>query len=194
MKKPQEIWNAFRVAFEQSLDEVAVAGLQEIWGDIKTKTTFYYNDFMPRLEKKLSLHLICERLRCDFTFQNENGVPLIVAETENYHTTATHELDVLCSLAAPVKVLILSCDWKNSQRDIWLPKWSKCIREHHSLVSVECLYIIIVGEWDTQDGHDFIRYSFTVLDNEGTPQGADTYHRVADRPQDGGENYGTPPK
>jgi hypothetical protein len=51
-------------------------------------------------------------------------------------------------MAAPLKVLLLSCDWRATQSAKFLPRWLEIIRLHHSVTSLDCLYAIMVGEWD----------------------------------------------
>lgn len=104
-----------------------------------------------------------EHLRVDYTFFDENEVPVIAVESENAHVNAWEEIEQLSSLAAPLKVLILSCDWADVKQK-YLPEWTDIIRRHHQVVSVDCLYAIIVGEWDDEK---LPVYSLTLIDPTG---------------------------
>lgn len=118
---------------------------------------------MPATAQKLGFLMAPERHRCDYAFVNLDGVPLIFAEVENAHTTASHEIRCLCSLAAPLKVLVLSCDWQDTEKARFLPQWREIIKTHHAVISMDCLYAVIVGEW----GDALLQYSFTLLDTRG---------------------------
>lgn len=118
---------------------------------------------MPELSQQLGCRMEVERLRCDYTFFNDSGVPIIAVESENAHPTAWKEMESLCSLAAPLKVLVLSCDWQNEKKQ-YLPQWTDIIRKHHSTVSVDCLYVIISGEWENEE---MPIYSFTLINTAG---------------------------
>ena len=137
-----------------------------MWQAVQEKTYFYEWSLMPAVKRHLGYDLHVERLRCDYTFLDPNQVPLIAVEAENAHQTAAHEMHCLCSLAAPLKILLLSCDWQASEKAKYLPEWREIIRAHHAVVSVNCHYGIIVGEWDEPDDA-LLKFSFTLLDTDG---------------------------
>jgi len=111
---------------------------------------------------KLGQVMKTEMLKFDYTFLNADGVPIIIAEAENKHGTAGHEIKCLCCGAAPLKVLVLSCEWQASEKRKFLPRWCEIIRTHHAVISMDCLYAIIVGEWG-----ESLEYSFTVINTAG---------------------------
>src|SRR5438105_1129405 len=106
--QPKDLWTNFKNAFCRILDETEREKLVEAWGDIKIKTTFYESELMPAMAAQLGMGFQIERLRCDYTFLDANRVPLIAVEAENCHPTAWKEMESLCSLAAPLKILVLS--------------------------------------------------------------------------------------
>lgn len=161
---PLNTWKLFKSALCQSLDATPHNKLLEAWESGPHKTAFYEWTLLPDVAKALGCQWQTERHRCDFAFLTPEGVPLIFAEAENAHPTAAHEIRHLCSLAAPLKVLFISCDWFESEKVVYLPRWQEIIRLHHSVVSMDCLYAIIVGGWD--DGQ-FCEYLFTVINAEG---------------------------
>ncbi|GEP46237.1 hypothetical protein [Brevifollis gellanilyticus] len=164
--KPLQLWEEFRSAFCAALDLNSREGLGQMWENIKAKTSFYEGTLMPMITKSLGYGLEFERFRFDYTFVDENGIPLIVVESENAHAKASHEINCLCNLAAPLKVLVLSCDWQRSEKITHLPVWQAIIQKNHAVVSVDCLYGIIVGEWDEPEDA-LLTYSFMLLDNKG---------------------------
>lgn len=174
---PLQIWQQFKGAFQKALDEAGPQKLTQAWQHVRNKTAFYEQLLMPAIAKHLRLEFQIERLRCDYTFLSIDGVPLVAVEAENCHGTASKEIDSLCSLAAPVKVLVLSCSWEDTEEQKFRPKWIEVIKAHHSLVSVDCIYAIIVGEWQ-EEGACMIRYSFTPIEPNGTVH-QKTYHEIA---------------
>jgi hypothetical protein len=157
----RELWSEFKFAFCRALDEVGPETLAQAWGSLRNKTEFYQWRLMPAVARHLGYRLQGERQRCDFSLLDERGVPLFAVEAENAHPTAWQEMEYLCGLATPIKALLLSCEWE-IEREKFLPEWCAVIRKHHSVISLDCLYGIIVGE-----GTDPFKYTFTLLDNEG---------------------------
>ena len=119
---------------------------------------------MPKVAANIKLKLHPERYKRDYTFVNENDVPLILAEVETSHPTATREIINLCCFCAQLKVLVLSCDWEATEKSKFLDSWRKIIIDHHAAFQMDCLYAIVVGEW--QNEH-LIEYSFTLIDTGG---------------------------
>jgi len=162
---PNAVWNDFKNAFCDALDEFDRETLLKSWQK-GGRTPFYEHQLTPAIAAKLNLDRIVERFRCDYTFLDKRGIPHIFAESENNHETAGHEIDDLCCLAAPLKILFLSCDWQETERDKFLPMWCEAIRKRHAAVPLDCLYSIIVGEWD-DDVHVQLSYFFTLIDANG---------------------------
>jgi len=162
---PKQVWDEFKTAFEKALDGAGEAKMLQAWKTLPQKTEFYERVLMPAIGDQLGLTFQIERLRCDYTFLDPDRVPLIAIESENCHPSAWQEMESLCSLAAPVKALILSCEWEDSQERKFLPRWTEIIRKHHAVVSMDCLYAIIVGEWSDKSSR--VEYSFTAIEPSG---------------------------
>lgn len=164
---PLQLATHFNNAFCKTLAANERDPLLKMWQSTAEKTWFYEKTLMPAVAKHLGLELHIERFRCDFMFLDENEVPLVAVESENAHPTAGHEVNCLCSLAAPLKVLLLSCEWQASEKAKYLPEWTDIIRRHHAVVSADCRYLIVVGQWeDPVDA--LLEYSVTLLDTSGT--------------------------
>lgn len=163
MKTPQLYWQEFQSAFCQALDQTSVADFEEAWSHVRKKTHFYEFHLMPAVAQVLGQRVQVEHMRVDYTFFDKNEVPVIAVEAENSHPSAWEEIEQLSSLAAPLKVLILSCDWA-SEKQKYLPEWTDIIRRHHQVVSVDCLYAIIVGEWENEPRPI---YTLTLVDTNG---------------------------
>jgi hypothetical protein len=156
---PNTIWHDFQTAFCSALDEFDRVALLQAWQKYY-RTPFYEHELMPAIKGKLGLDLKAERFRCDYTFLDANRIPHIFAESENDHKTAAHEIEALCCFAAPLKVLFLSCAWQATEREKFLPGWCEIIRKHHAAVPLDCLYAIIVGEWDDEPDDARLNYFF----------------------------------
>ena len=165
MKTPQTTWTEFRAAFYNALDQVKPEKFLEAWKyGGHNMNPFYAETFMPKVAANIKLKLHPERYKRDYTFVNENDVPLILAEVETSHPTATREIINLCCFCAQLKVLVLSCDWEATEKSKFLDSWRKIIIDHHAAFQMDCLYAIVVGEW--QNEH-LIEYSFTLIDTGG---------------------------
>lgn len=158
----------FKTAFCMALENNERSELLRMWQSVSDKTWFYEKTLMPVVAANLGWELHIEKFRCDYMFLDKDSVPLIAVESENAHETASHEVSCLCGLAAPLKVLVISCDWQNSEKSIFLPKWTEIIRKHHEVISLDCLYMIVVGEWDEPDDA-LLKYSFTLIGPSGPP-------------------------
>lgn len=166
MLSPIAVWNDFKFAFRSALDEVEPARLEKAWQDVRAKTFFYEWELMPAIGAKLGCQMTTERFRCDYTFIPPDGIPIAFVESENAHQTANREVADLCCWAAPLKALVISCEWCESEKDVWLPVWCDIIRKHHSNVRMDCLYAIVVGTRGG-NGDDLFRYYFTLLNTTG---------------------------
>src|ERR1039457_2682371 len=109
MTNPQVQWANFKIAFCEALDETDKAKFLEAWQSLPTKTIYYEWTLMPALAAKLGYKMQTEQHRCDYTFFNSDGVPIIFGESENNHTIASREIECLCSLASPLKFLLICC-------------------------------------------------------------------------------------
>jgi len=162
MINPQSIWVNFKTAFCEALDETDKTKFLEAWQSLPTKTVYYEWTLMPAVAAKLGFRMQTERHRSDYTFLNSDAVPIIFGESENNHTTAGQEMECLCSLASPLKFLLICCTWQATEERKFLPWWAEIIRNRHAVVSMDCLYAIVVLEWDTS-----MKCSFTLLDTTG---------------------------
>lgn len=161
---PLDLWKIFRDQFFENLKSHDETTLLSMWQSLGARTSFYSAVFMPQLAGRLKMVLKRERCRCDFSLESHREVPLVFVETENASATACNEIRNLCRLSAPLKVLILTCGWLRSEKARYQDPWSEIIRNHHSVVAMNCLYAIIAGEW--HDGEPLV-YSSTLLDVYG---------------------------
>lgn len=164
---PHSEWAKLFDAIAAELQVTPTAEFEEAWTSVGAKTAFY-GRFFSRVAEHLGHKLWTEFLRCDFVISSPADVPIAFVESENAHTSATEEVRKFCAVSAPIKILLLSCDWSDSERLIWSPGWRKLIATQHTYFGTDCIYVIMVGEWGRghpDDGQ--LRYLFDVIDHRG---------------------------
>lgn len=171
---PKTEWKKFRDSLVAELKLTPIGEFEEAWQGLKNKTEFYGSKLLVRVAHRNQWEIWNEFLRCDFALANSDGIPIIFIESENNHASASEEIEKLCCIAAPVKVLFLSCEWFNSERQAFIDDWLERIRRQHSALPFDCMYMFVVGEWGRGDPDDgILRYyleSFDPLGQEIEPR------------------------
>ena len=163
----REEFDKFYEAVVSQLVATPIEDLNIAWASVGAKTKFY-SGFFDGVAQRLGYSCKREFLRVDFTLFKSNDVPVISIESENAHCSATDEMRKLCAVGAPVKVLLLSCEWSNSERGVWASQWADIIKRQHEHFGQECLYVMMIGEWGRGDPDDEqLRYLFDVYSHEG---------------------------
>lgn len=130
---PLELWQSFRTVFFKLFKQIDPAALREAWQSSETRTQMY-RKFIKAVADELQLQLEPEFLSVDFVLKSrEHDVPYIAIESENNIWTADQEIKKLCSVAAPLRVLITVAYWNStlgrqsrpSEKDTYLPIWNK---------------------------------------------------------------------
>jgi hypothetical protein len=164
---PQTEWSKLYDVIVDELQRTSMSDFERAWQSCEAKTDFY-GRFFQAVAERLGYLPWTEFLRCDFVIANREGIPVAFIESENMHGSATDEVEKLCAVAAPVKILLLSCEWSDSERDILSPRWRERIALQHSYFGVECIYVFMVGEWGRGRPDDgILRYLFDVIDHHG---------------------------
>jgi hypothetical protein len=148
MSPYSDICSIFRDALHEKLQVSTLDEFRKAWESVSNKTRFY-ESFFKRLSDDLGYTLFYEEFRCDYTMKNTNGYPMVLIESENDHKTATTEVEQLLRLVAPVKMLVLSCEWHDSQREVFLKRWIKKIKEFNDFFptdSIFCFWLANGGE------------------------------------------------
>ena len=164
---PSNEWSKLSDAIIEELQSTPIADFISAWKTPKAKTAFY-GRFFKAVAEHIGCKLLTEFLRCDFVITNTFGIPIAFIESENAHGSATQEIEKLCATSAPIKILLMSCEWSDSERAIWFGRWRERIALQHTYFGSDCIYVIIVGEWGrgrTDDG--ILRYLFDVIDHRG---------------------------
>lgn len=169
MYTSDDIYIWFRDSLKRKLESTSIDYFNDAWcNGLKNKTNFY-KKFFSDLVDGTSRFVGYEQFRCDMTIYDKDNIPLVLIETENNHQDASTEIDQLCCFHAPLKVLVISCDWHDSEREKWLPEWQEIIRRYNSAYPSNSKLCIVVGEWGRGYPDDkILRYYLTTLASNGS--------------------------
>lgn len=152
-----DYWIRFRDAFARQIEASSDAELDAAWRSQTSRTRFYCDRVLPQVAEEMALQKRTELFKVDVALcmqHDGRDVPLIFVESENLASTADHEVWKLCSLAAPLKVLISCAEWCD-EPGYWphgghkrerLDEWVRIIRAHNAVWPQPCVYGLIVGE------------------------------------------------
>ena len=162
------ICNEFKKNVKDQIYDIPVTDLLSAWQNGLANKTKFYEKLFKDVASRMGHEIEYERFRCDSTIVDKNKFPLVLIETENKHTTATTEVHQLCGIVSPVKALVLSCEWADSEREKWLPKWQEIIRTYNSTFPINSRFCIIISEWGRKITNDeILRFYFISLDSNG---------------------------
>ncbi len=165
---PHTEWSKIRDTIEAELRRTPISEFEKAFGSPDAKTEFN-GQLLEAVAERLGYHRWTEFLRCDFAIVNRQKIPVAFIESENYHGTAEDEIDKLCAVSAPVKILMLSCSWSDSERAVFSPvlEGADCT-SGINIFGEDCVYAIIVAEWGRgQPEDEVLRYLFDVIDHRG---------------------------
>ena len=114
--QPQALWQIFVEHLQHSFRAFPPESFRKAWQSHADRTDFY-RFMMREVARRMKLELIPEFRKIDFAMakrRHEALVPVIFVECENITTTAYKEVDKLCWLAAPLRVLMTSVEWDPS--------------------------------------------------------------------------------
>ncbi|MCH7535535.1 MAG: hypothetical protein IH948_07290 [Bacteroidetes bacterium] len=131
----ENLWNQFKTSFKKNIEENNdIKAKLGLLNKTKTRKEFLKDYLFPDMENDLELKFEKEEefLLVDYTFYREGEkcqwkVPLIFVESECVWSSAEKEVRKLCSVNAPLKILILyrnystieveQGDWKYIMQD-----------------------------------------------------------------------------
>jgi hypothetical protein len=140
--KPREeavvLWEKFLAEFARHVSAVEPDDLMRVWASRPARTDFYKKVLMPQVAAALTLKHGKEKFTVDYVMSMDRGdclVPKVFIESENAIDGAGHEIEKLCSLNSPLRVLItVRNGWKdigpNAKAYGKLRDWQATIRGH----------------------------------------------------------------
>ncbi len=116
---PSALWNKFKQALSEELTDTPLEQLEKAWEE--KRTTFYRQVMIPAVADRMNLIFKDEKLnRVDYVLYKKaaNGyeIPVIAIESENDCTRCEEEVEKLCCLNLPLKVLFLAMEWNDATR------------------------------------------------------------------------------
>lgn len=148
----KKLWDNFQTLLKEELEITSIEILDNAWQSSGSRTKFYFDDLLPKVAEKMQLTFMKEELfRVDAIFykKTDNGynVPKIFIESENNAETADLEIRKLCSLNAPLKVLMLCLEWTESIKEqLTTDHWNFIIRAFANEQQLIGHFGIIVAE------------------------------------------------
>ncbi len=178
---PRSLWADFSAKFIEYLQTAPSDALATAWSTQTERTKFYQTTALEHVASTLGYKFRTELFKVDFAMsvvKDDRKIPIIFVESENLITTAAHEIQKLCCISAPLRILLSVAEWDETKgvwqsgghRTTYLSEWQAIIRAHNSVWSRTGLIGIVVGEWRPTD---VLRFYFTAIDAEGALVGAD---------------------
>jgi hypothetical protein len=110
MYKPEQLWSEFKTKLIKVLQEDLDPKQLERLKVPSERKYFFDEQVFPSVAKELNLHYKKEFLRIDYSFYKAGSrgwsVPLIFIESENNWVSCYEETLKLCSVTAPLKILL----------------------------------------------------------------------------------------
>jgi len=180
---PLTTWTTFFDHFSRGLKAMPADRFARAWNVEEERTAIYRSivwdaKTVPAMS---SLSFQPERCRIDFMLGNEvtTGpglrpafVPVIAVESENDVKDAAFEVDSLCAVAAPIKLLITCAIWKGKPprqlpREALLEHWRSIHAAHRAGRPnlPNDVFAVVVGERTRQD----LRFYVELLSSPPAP-------------------------
>jgi len=176
----------FLDAFSSALSEVSPTHLADVWhvGGTRRRTALYA-DLLGQVATALGPEWVVKKEHCRIDFvlgktiplpgaKHDGIVPLIAVESENMAPGASNEVDNLCALAAPVKVLITCAIWSRTPpsqdaRERLLDRWRSIHAAHVAALPERAkdVFVVIVGERTRKGSTQRLRFFKEVLAGPG---------------------------
>lgn len=165
-----EIWESFVAAFLAEVRSLSESDRMRFW-ETETSRTATYDALLPRVANKLGMDFKSEYMTVDGHLKlaggRWNGFAQIWVEYENRIGGTEEEMDKLCYLRSPVKVLITVGTWPSE----WKEKWRAYVRENNLWLpeSPKAVYGFIVGEARRIDSDkECLHFHIFTLSPDGT--------------------------
>ena len=175
-----EYWKRFKTELLSALNQEETA-LADAWSSSTKRTQFYRDCLLRKVATALDLELKPELFRRDFAMRvkatNGRMVPVIFIESENQAGTADYEIEKLCAVCAPLRVLITVTTWDESPgiwprggyKTAYSARWREIIKAHGEVWPQPGIIGVLVGEW-REKTLKFYAFAFDPLGNVCDPE------------------------
>jgi hypothetical protein len=135
----EALWGRFQAVFKTRILATTLESFVVAWSTNTERTRFCERDLMSRVASALGLIHGKEEFTVDYVMSRTSvqgiSVPQVFVESENAFNSASHEISKLCSLNAPLRVLITARDgWvevrAESKGHGKLREWQSVVRAH----------------------------------------------------------------
>jgi hypothetical protein len=119
--KTETLWADFVCQLKIYLESADRGALVGAWERSANRTEFYRTVALRKIATAMGYEFGRELYKVDFVMWkvvDSEKVPVIFIESENDAMTATHEIQKLCCIAAPLRVLITVVEWDES-KGVW---------------------------------------------------------------------------
>ncbi len=163
-----QLWNNFVDAFLTEVKKLGSSSdeLHSFWGSITGRTDRYLGNsgLLKRIDSKLKLEFIWEYLHIDGCYRDSNGWPQVFVEVENNPNSTLNEIEKLCYVRAPLKILITVSKWPPDKplKQIWTKNISNSWQWLQE--SPDTVYGFMIGEAkkDNSQGESLFYHYFSV--------------------------------
>lgn len=130
------LWFEFIEHFNICIGKCSNEQLRQAWKTLPKRTKFYTDDLLPQVANDMNLEITKEKFKVDFVMGKEDPsghvIPKIYIESENIFNSAGQEIEKLCSLNSPLRILITVDEWPDDPKKKFrkLREWQSIIKAH----------------------------------------------------------------
>ncbi len=130
------LWFEFIEHFSVCIRKCSDEQLRQAWRKPRNRTKFYTDHLLPQVANDMNLEITKEKFKVDFVMGKEDSsehvIPKIYIESENVFNSAGQEIEKLCSLNSPLRILITVDEWPDDPQKKFrkLREWQSIIKAH----------------------------------------------------------------
>jgi len=130
------LWFEFIEHFKICIGKCSDEQLRQARNNSKKRTKFYTDHLLPQVANDMNLEITKEKFKVDFVMgiedPSEHVSPKIYIESENVINSAGQEIEKLCSLNSPLRILITVDEWPNdpTKKFSKLREWQSIVKAH----------------------------------------------------------------
>ncbi|MYB59385.1 MAG: hypothetical protein F4X51_23680 [Gemmatimonadetes bacterium] len=130
------LWFEFIKYFSVCIRKCSDEQLCQAWSNSTNRTKFYTEHLLPQVANDMNLEISKEKFKVDFVMgkedPSEHVIPKIYIESENVFNSAGQEIEKLCSLNSPLRILITVDEWPNdpTKKFSKLREWQSIVKAH----------------------------------------------------------------
>lgn len=142
-----ELWDTFSDCLLAELRDKDADQIAAGWSSSAARTKFYLgpDGVLDRVAHQMGMTFCREYMKLDGHLKRDDGFPQIFVEVENAPQSTQNEVEKLCYVRAPLKVLVTVSTWPNPPlRDMWLQGIADCA--HWLPECPDVVYGLIIGQ------------------------------------------------